>query len=287
MAITNIDLRHLRYFVAVAEQGSISRAAKRLHVSQPPLSRQIRDLEEAVKVALFQRESRPLTLTAAGEISLSQSRKVLQRFENAVILTRQTAQQDHMKLRVGQSSTASIEAMPGILRGFQSYQPEARVETRTTTTLEMIRLLRRGELDICLTVCGPSSELRDFAVEEIGAYRALAALSRQHSLQRLEQIPLGEIAQQPVISVSRTIYRWYNQYLSGLLLDYNPSFTVAEEHDRVEGVIAAVEAGRGVAFLYHVLSQVVGSRLVLREVTPSPPRAPLIVSIVETSSIRW
>ena len=156
MGIANIDLRHLRYFVAVAEQESISRAAKRLHVSQPPLSRQIRDLETEVGVALFNRDPRCLTLIGAGEVFLSEARAVLERFDDALALTREIAKRDGIRIRVGHSSASSVDALPRILRAFQTLHPEAKVELRTMTTIEMIKLLRRGELDIYLTISGPS-----------------------------------------------------------------------------------------------------------------------------------
>jgi DNA-binding transcriptional LysR family regulator len=277
MGIANIDLRHLRYFVAVAEQESISRAAKRLHVSQPPLSRQIRDLETEVGVALFKRDPRRLMLTGPGEVFLSEARAVLQRFDDALALTREIAKRDGIRIRVGHSSASSVDALPRILRAFQTLHPEAKVELRTMTTIELIKLLRRGELDICLTVSGLSPDLGKFVVEDIGSYGLLAGLHPAHPLAKLQEIPLSEIAQQPVVSVTRSAFPWYNAYISELLSPYNDSFEVAEEHDRVEGVIAAVAAARGVALFYDVLAQTIGERLVLRKVTPTPRRAPLIL----------
>jgi DNA-binding transcriptional LysR family regulator len=277
MGVENIDLRHLRYFVAVAEQESISGAAKRLHVSQPPLSRQIRDLETEVGVALFKRDPRRLMLTGPGEVFLSEARAVLQRFDDALALTREIAKRDGIRIRVGHSSASSVDALPRILRAFHTLHPEARVELRTMTTIEMIKLLRRGELDICLTVSGPSPDLGKFVVEDIGSYGLLAGLHRAHPLAKLQEIPLSEIAHQPVVSVTRSAFPWYNAYISELLSPYNDSFEAAEEHDRVEGVIAAVAAARGVALFYDVLAQTIGERLILRKVTPTPRRAPLIL----------
>ncbi|WP_114205669.1 LysR substrate-binding domain-containing protein [Acidisarcina polymorpha] len=277
MEIANIELRHLRYFVAVAEQESVSRAAKRLHVSQPPLSRQIRDLEAELGVALFVRDSRRLILTGPGEVFLSEARAVLQRFDDALVLTREFAKRDGIRIRVGHSSAASVEALPRILRAFQNLHPEAKIELRTMTTSQMIKLTNRGELDICLTIGEINPGLKDFAVEEIGSYGMLAGVPRQHPLARLDKIPLGDLAHEPIISVTLSDFQWYNGYVSRLLTPYNNSFKVAEEHDRAEGVIASVEAGRGVALFYDVLARTIGERLVLREVTPTPPRAPLVL----------
>lgn len=273
----NIDLRHLRYFVAVAEQESISRAAKRLHVSQPPLSRQIRDLEAEIGVTLFQRDSRRLTLTAPGEVFLSQAKAVLERFHDAVVLTREMARCGGSSIRVGHSSASSIEALPRILCSFQKLHPEAKVELRRLRTDEMIRSLRRGELDICLTICGSSTDLAEFRVERLCTYGLLAALPRQHPLAGMEKISLADVAQQPVISLKRSAFEWYNAYISDSLIPHNPRFAIAEEHDGAEGVIAAVEAGRGVALVYDVMAQIIGERLALRQLTPPPHEAPLVL----------
>ena len=273
----NIDLRHLRYFAAVAELGSISRAAKRLHVSQPPLSRQIRDLEAEIGVALFRRDARQLTLTPPGELFLREARTILQRFDDAVILTREAARSGGGRIRIGHSSASSIEALPRILRGFQDLHPETKVELSRLNTSELIRSLRRGELDICLTVCGFSTELADFCVEKLGTYGVLAAVSRQNPLAATEPISLTAIAQQPIISLKPSEFSWYNVYVRDLLIPYNPRFEVAEEHDGTEGVIAAVAADRGVALVYDVMAQTIGERLALRHLSPPPPEAPLVL----------
>jgi DNA-binding transcriptional LysR family regulator len=218
-----------------------------------------------------------MTLTPPGEIFLREAKAVLERFEGAVALTREMAKWDGIRIRIGHSAASSIEALPRILSGFQKLHPEAKVELRTLTTLEMISSLRRGELDICLTVCGASADLEDFTVQEIDTYGLLVGLPRLHHLSELDQVPLKEVATESVISVTRSAFRWYNDYISGLLTVYNVSFRVAEEHDRAEGVIAAVEAGRGVALFYDVLARTIGERLALRQLTPTPPRAPLVL----------
>lgn len=277
MPVSNIELRHLRYFVAVAEHETMSGAAKRLHISQPPLSRQIRDLEFEVGVALFERDSRRLKLTSSGELFLKEARAILQQFDNAVVLAREMANRNHGKIRVGHSSVSSIEALPRILRFFQDLFPEAKLELRRLPTQVMISALKRGELDVCLTVGGAATDLADFKVEHLSCYGLLGAVPRQHPFARIEKIPLREFAHEPVLSLKRSAFPWYNEYVAGLLTAFNPRFEVAEEHDGTEGVVAAVEAGRGVALVYDVMSRTLGERLVLRELTPTPPEAPLVL----------
>lgn len=130
---------------------------------------------------------------------------------------------------------------------------------------------------MCLTVCGSSTELADFSVEPLCTYGLVAALSPQHPLAALERISLAEIARQPIITVKRSEFNWYNTYISDLLVPHNPRFEVAEEHDASEGVIAAVEAGRGVALLYDIRAYGLRGRLALRPLIPPAPPVPLVL----------
>jgi DNA-binding transcriptional LysR family regulator len=277
MPIANIELRHLRYFVAVAESGSISKAARCLHVSQPPLSRQMRELEAEVGVPLFQREARQQSLTPAGKAFFNEAKVILQRFEDALVLTRETANREEYRFRIGHSSASSSEALPRILRSFQRLHPEAKVELRTMSTLEMIRLLHRGELDICMSVSARPEDYEEFTFDEIGSYRLLVAMSHQHPFVPLDKVSLRDLSREQVISAKSSAYPQYNRLISDLLSPYNPSFCVAEEHDGVEGVITAVEAGRGLVVVYEMQVQAIGDRLVFRELDPNPPCIPLLL----------
>src|ERR1700756_1659736 len=102
-----MELRHLRYFVAVAEEQNVTQAAKRLHISQPPLSRQIRDLEMEMGLALFERGANAIRLTEAGRIFLLEARAVLQRAEDAVSFTKSMANRKQSGVRVGSSACAT------------------------------------------------------------------------------------------------------------------------------------------------------------------------------------
>jgi LysR family transcriptional regulator, benzoate and cis,cis-muconate-responsive activator of ben and cat genes len=151
-----MELRHLRNFVIVAEEGNISRAARRLHVSQPPLSRQMRDLESELGFALLRRSARSIQLTEAGHVFLGEARAALLRVNDAVAFVRSFAHRKRNCLRVGHISTLAIELLPRALRTFQRSHPHTRIELRTMTTLQMTRALNCGELDMAITVNGES-----------------------------------------------------------------------------------------------------------------------------------
>src|SRR5712672_1725922 len=109
-----MELRHLRYFVAVAEEQNVTRAAARLHVSQPPLSRQIRDLESELGLTLFERSPKAIRLTPAGRVFLEEARAVLRRAEEAVQTLKASAAHTSGKLEVGYAPSLTVEILPGV-----------------------------------------------------------------------------------------------------------------------------------------------------------------------------
>src|ERR1700679_3506955 len=122
-----MELRHLRYYVAVAEEENVSRAALKLHVSQPGLSRQIRDLEDEIGFQLFERSAKALRLTAAGKIFLTEARAVLQRAEDAVKKARAAIGGTQGEIHVGYAPSLTVQILPLMLRAFQGEFPHVRV----------------------------------------------------------------------------------------------------------------------------------------------------------------
>ena len=119
-----MELRHLRYFVAVAEMENVSRAALKLHVSQPALSRQIRDLEDEIGFSLLERTAKSVRLTDAGRAFLDNARALLQQADEAVKQARAVASAEPTELHVGHSPTLTAELLPRTLRAFQQAMPK-------------------------------------------------------------------------------------------------------------------------------------------------------------------
>src|SRR5256712_66478 len=145
-----MELRHLRYFVAVAEEQNVTRAAARLHVSQPPLSRQIRDLEDELGVALFDHGAKAVRLTEAGRVFLTEARAVVQRADEAVQTVRAVASGQRGEIHVGYAPSLTVELLPRALRFFQEANPGVRVQLHDLSTQEMLRGLRDGKLHVAL-----------------------------------------------------------------------------------------------------------------------------------------
>src|SRR5881396_573738 len=137
-----MELRHLRYFVAAAEEQNVTRAAARLHVSQPPLSRQIRDLEDELGVALFEHGAKAVRLTEAGKAFLNEARAVLQRADDAVQMAKAVASGQRGEIHVGYAPSLTVEVLPRALRYFRESNPAVRVQLHDLSTQEMLRGLR-------------------------------------------------------------------------------------------------------------------------------------------------
>jgi len=273
-----MELRHLRYFVAVAEEQNVSRAARRLHVSQPPLSRQIRDLENELGLTLFEHGAKSIRLTETGRIFLSEARATLLRIDDAVSFTKAVAHRKRNRVRVGYGAVPTAEVLPRALRVFQRTNPHAKVELCAMVTGEMVRALHLGEIDVSLMVYGLPEDFQGLTVEELCTYPLRVATSKKHRFARLREVPIAEVAKEPIIALSREKFRWYYALVDKLLSPFNPSFHIAEEFDSSQSVIAAVEAGHGVAIAYSVVARTAGERLVFRPLKPAPPHLPIVLA---------
>ena len=271
-----MELRHLRYFVAVAAEENISRAAKRLHISQPPLSRQIRDLEDELRIALFERSAKSVQLTPLGKLFLVEARAALQRVDDAVAFIRAAAERKNNHLRVAHTNAIAIELLPRVLRAFQRKHKGTTIELSAMTTQLIVHGLQSGSLDIALTVGGEPEKSQGLCCEKVGSYGIQVATHRRHRFARLKEVPLREVAREPVIALCRNNFPWYSSFVTSLLKTYNHSFSIVEEHDNAQSVIAAVEAGRGVALFYETIAKTVGLRVTLRRLIPSP-RSPIVL----------
>lgn len=268
-----MELRHLRYFVAVAEQENVSRAALKLHVSQPGISRQIHDLEDELGFPLFERTAKALRLTEAGKTFLNEARAVLQRADEAVKNARAIAVGAGGEIHVGYAPSLTIRILPQALRAFQAEFPRARVSLHDLSTEEMLAGLRAGKLNVSLMVRPPGRMLRGLQFRELARYPICAALPPRHPLARSKTVSLEKLSREPLIAFSRRDYPEYHEMLDELFGRHNPR--VAEEHDGVTSVIAAVESGRGFALVPQCVECMAGPRVKLVPLDPAPDPIPV------------
>jgi LysR family transcriptional regulator, benzoate and cis,cis-muconate-responsive activator of ben and cat genes len=270
-----MELRHLRYFVAVAEAENVSRAALKLHVSQPGLSRQVRDLESELGFPLLERTAKSVRLTDAGRVFLAEAREVLKRSHEAVDKARAVATNGRGELQVGYAPTPSVRLLPPTLRAFQAQMPTVRVRLHDLSSEEIVAGLAARKLDIAIMVRPTRAMLRGLRFEELTRDAICLAMPPKHSLARRPVVTRGEIAREPLIVFSRHDYPDYHELLDNIFHGTKLKLRLAEEHDSAASLIAAVEAGAGVAITSKSLGCTAGLRLKLIPISPAP--APLVI----------
>jgi DNA-binding transcriptional LysR family regulator len=273
-----MELRHLRYFIAAAETENVSRAALKLHVSQPALSRQIRDLEEELGFSLFERSAKSVRLTEAGRTFLGEARAVLERAEDAVNRARAIATGGRGELHVGYAPSPTVRIIPATLRAFQAQMPQVRVRLHDLSTEEMLSGLREGELQVAFLVRPSRAMLRGLHFEELARDTMCLAVPPGHALARLRSVALAQAAQEPLVVFTRKDYPEYHEYLEALFAPIRAKPRIAEEHDSAASLIAAVESGKGVAIVPRSFSCSTGPRLKLIPLSPAPE--PIVIGAV-------
>jgi DNA-binding transcriptional LysR family regulator len=192
-----VENRHLRYFVAVAEELNFSRAAERLHMAQPPLSAAIRQLERALGAQLLMRTTREVSLTDAGEVFLLGARRVLEALDLAVVATRRAAVGQLGTLRLAFSAAARYETLPAIGRTFRRSHPDVAVVTEEMSNVQMGPALRAGLVDVAVALCPELTA--GVRTEVVRHERIVALVPRWHSLAGEARIALCELAADPFV----------------------------------------------------------------------------------------
>jgi DNA-binding transcriptional LysR family regulator len=198
-----VELRQLRYFVAIAEEGSFSRAAQRLHVSQPPLSTQIKNLEQHVGTRLLARTNRGVSLTAPGRVFYEEVRGVLARLDSACSKALQTDQGDVGTLAIGFVSIADYGILPPALKHFRTQFPLVEVQLHELTTDAQIRELRAARLDLGLGL-GPVAE-PDLDFKRVLREELVLAAPADHPALRHDPIDLRTLSKASFIVPPRDI----------------------------------------------------------------------------------
>jgi LysR family transcriptional regulator, benzoate and cis,cis-muconate-responsive activator of ben and cat genes len=265
-----VELRHLRYFVAVAEMENVSRAALKLHVSQPALSRQIRDLEDEIGFCLLERTAKSVRLTAAGRAFLNDARELLRQADDVVKKARAIASDEPSELCVGYSPSPFAEILPKTLRSFQQAMPNVHVRLHDWSNNAIRDGLRDGRLQLGLIhPPAKASSMRDLRYEELFQERVCVAVAPQHPFARRRAIPLAEVAAEPLIGLTRADYPNYYDLLSLTFSKVKQKPRVIEEHDSMSAIMSAVEAGTGVAVALD-FGYSFGNRVKFLHLTPEP-----------------
>ncbi|EHG7579957.1 MULTISPECIES: LysR family transcriptional regulator [Citrobacter] len=244
----NIELRHLRYFVAVAEELHFGRAATRLNISQPPLSQQIQMLEQHVGARLLARTNRSVALTAAGKQFLADCRQILAQVDDAAARAARLHQGEAGELRIGFTSSAPfIRAVSDTLSLFRQHYPDVHLQTREMNTREQLTPLGEGALELGLMRNTPLPETLQYEV--ILHESLMAMIPRAHRLAQKPVVTLAELAKEPFVFFDPHVGTGLYDDILGLMRRYNLSPVITQEVGEAMTIIGLVAAGLGVSIL--------------------------------------
>lgn len=243
-----MELRHLRYFVTVAEELHFGRAAEKLHISQPPLSMQIRSLETELGVMLLNRTRRHVSLTQAGQAFLQEARQILARIEQAVLVTRRAGRGEIGELAVGFISVADYNVLPIVLREFRHRFPLVNLTLRESTTDAQIEDLRAGRIDVGFVL----PPINEPALESVSILREplIAALPERHPLaQKRGKLVLANLKDAPFILFPRPMAPGLYDAVVSFCRSAGFSPRVEQEAVQMQTIVSLVSAELGVALI--------------------------------------
>jgi DNA-binding transcriptional LysR family regulator len=272
-----MELRHLRYFVAVAEEQNVTRAAARLHVSQPPLTRQIHDLEQELGVALFERNGRSVRLNQAGRAFLKTARKILKDVDAGIQSVRAVAAGGESELHLGYAPSPTVEILPKLLRAYHKKLPRVRVVLHDHSSPEMLAGLREGRLHAAIMMQPSARAGRGIAFEKLREYPINVAVAPTHPFAERRAVSLEDGRKQPLVVYARKDFPDYHEFIARIIGRGAKKLHIAAECDSGPSLIAAVESGNGICICASIFSATAGKRL--RFVPILPPPRPAVVGI--------
>ncbi|MFS0654134.1 acetoin biosynthesis transcriptional regulator AlsR [Bacillus sp. 179-C3.3 HS] len=242
-----MELRHLQYFVTVAEELHFGRAATRLNMTQPPLSQQIKQFEEELGFPLFHRSKRAVELTAAGKVFLHEVRGVLQQLGKAVDHARHTARGELGKIIIGFVGTATYDILPPVVREFREMYPSVSMELKQLSVQQQRRALLNGEIDIGFL--HPSAPHDQLISRLMKRSECIFAIPKNHPLAEKETVSIKDTENEPIISLSKESWPSLYQHFVLVCEKYGFSPNIVQEAAEYQMVIGLVTAGIGIAII--------------------------------------
>src|SRR5829696_1674519 len=285
-----MELRHLRYFIAVAEELHFGRAAQRLRITQPPLSFQIQALERELGVQLFVR-GRRVELTESGRALLAKAREAIEAADAAARAAQQAGLTIDGRLRVGYPAAGVFELPPLALRTFQERFPHVGVEAVVAATGAHLEALDADQLDVAFVRLGVlDREAMQFRV--LQPEPLLLAVPEDHALARLPVVPVARLAGEPIILFPHALEPLLYRYLvTDVLGRSRVAPSVAFEATTLESACSAVAARLGVAFVGEQMARIFAMPgVVYRPFVPPAPLARLGVAWrqdADSNAVRW
>lgn len=247
----NIELRQLRYFVAVSEEMHFGRAAARLHMTQPPLSQTIMALEAGLGTALFVRTKRSVALTPAGAALLPEARRILLQAEALPELARRAACGASGRLTLAFVSTADYNVLPAFLRDFRSHYPQVQIELLEATSDVQLEELLQGRVDAGLLIL-PLPDKAQTELDWLSVLREpliLAAPEDLPALQGKTSVALSDLTDMPLIIFPRRLAPVFHDAILDYFRDLGMTPRIGQEAIQMQTIVGLVSAGMGIALV--------------------------------------
>jgi DNA-binding transcriptional LysR family regulator len=240
-----MDLRQIRYFLVLANELNFTRAADRLHISQPPLTRQIQQLEASMGVVLFERTTRGVALTQAGAVFLEEARKIVALTDQATNKTRLAHQGQLGRLDIGVFGSAILNVIPTLLIELRKTHPDIVISLQNTTKIQQVEAVREKRLDIGFNRVFP--EVEDLVVETVMMESLYVAMHKDHELVRRRTLAVRDLNNQPLILFPNNVRPTFADNVVSLFRAEGLTPNVVHEVEDVMTCIALVSAGLGMA----------------------------------------
>jgi len=265
-----MELRHIRYFLAVAEEGNFTRAASKLGIGQPPLSQQIRVLEMEVGTALFHRVPHGAELTAAGIAFLTEAKASLAAADNAVLAAQRAARGETGRLALGFTASAAFNPLvTGAIRRFRSQWPDVALALSEMNSNWLMEKLVRGELDAAFIRPG-LEDPKEVRLKRLPDEPMLIALPAHHALTKHRSVPLSALAGEPFILFPRTVgLSLYDDIVRGCR-EAGFELVVTQEAPQIPSVVNLVAADLGVSIVPASIAKLTIEGVVYRPIDGPP-----------------
>jgi len=257
-----IELRHLRYFLAIAEELHFGRAAERLHIAQPGLSQQMQALERELGVRLLERTSRHVELTLAGKTLYAEGRRALAMFEQAEALTQRAGHGEIGLLTIAATEAATYAVLPNLLREYRRRYPQVQLIVRQMLTPDQIEALRNGDIDV--GVMRTPADVGEFATQMILRDQLGVLVPEKHALAARRQVPLKALRKQPLIISPASPRRSWANFVLKVCREAGFEPHIAQEATDGATAASCVAAELGLALMPESLAGLVRPGVVYR-----------------------
>jgi DNA-binding transcriptional LysR family regulator len=257
-----MNLRHLQFFVVLAEELNFSRAAERLHVAQPALSQQIRALEDRLGTQLIDRGSRPLRLTEAGSYLCIEARQILASFEQATLGTREIGLGKRGWLGIGFTRSAMYSILPPALKAFHRAFPDVELKLFEMLTEEQADALREKRIHV--GIGRQVQPIADCSTRPLLRERVMIALPPEHPLAPQKTIRIAELADSPLVLYPKHPNAYFSRFVESLYRDAGLTPYVAYQAYEIQTAIGLVAAGLGITFVGESVARLGRSDVVYR-----------------------